>query len=61
VMKMRHRAKPADPKDRVSSVPIDHRMHVRVLKGNEEKTLWLRKVSVDFLGECVYVNAWIFL
>jgi len=45
-MKMRHRANPVDPKDRVSSVPIDHRVHVRVLRDNEEKILWLRKVSV---------------
>jgi hypothetical protein len=46
LMKMRHRAKPADPKDRISSVPIDQRIHVRILKDNEEKIFWLRKVSV---------------
>lgn len=46
-MKMRHRANPADPKDRVSSVPIDERFHVRILKDNEEKVFWLRKVIVD--------------
>lgn len=44
-MKMRHRANPADPKDRTTSVPVDQRLHVKIIKADEEKVFWLRKVS----------------
>ena len=50
LMKMRHRANPADSKDQVSSVPIDQRIHVRILEDNKEKIFWLKKVSVRLVG-----------
>jgi hypothetical protein len=52
LMKMRHRAIPANEKDKSSSTPIDHRLHVKVqlvgLKAEslcEEKVFWFRKVN----------------
>ena len=55
-MKMRHRAVPADPRDKPGSVGIDQRLHVRVSHESDpegaQKIFWFRKVShldVDFL------------
>jgi hypothetical protein len=48
LMKMRHRAVPADPKDKPGSIGIDQRLHVKVsCKGEEaaEKIFWFRKVG----------------
>ncbi|CDO69045.1 hypothetical protein BN946_scf184834.g52 [Trametes cinnabarina] len=54
VMKMRHKAQPADPKDTAASVSIDQRLHAFVRKAGEdpaaERVLWFRKVSsISFL------------
>lgn len=46
LMKMRHRANPADPKDRTSSVSVDQRIHVKIVKDNQENVFWLRKVCL---------------
>lgn len=46
-MKMRHRAAPADPKDKAASVLVDQRLHVKVSVSNSkasEKIFWFRKV-----------------
>jgi hypothetical protein len=50
-MKMRHRAVPADPRDKPGSIGIDQRLHIR-LTFNEsdpedatQKIFWFRKVS----------------
>ncbi|EIW60720.1 uncharacterized protein TRAVEDRAFT_98549, partial [Trametes versicolor FP-101664 SS1] len=47
VMKMRHKAKPADPKDTAASVPVGERLHVKVRKAEEEpvaeRILWFKK------------------
>jgi hypothetical protein len=49
LMKMRHRAVPADPKDKPGSIGIDQRLHVKVrYKGDREmveKIFWFRKVA----------------
>jgi hypothetical protein len=49
LMKMRHRAVPADPKDKPGSIGIDQRLHVKVhCKGDHEpveKIFWFRKVA----------------
>ncbi|KAJ3511146.1 hypothetical protein NLJ89_g4271 [Agrocybe chaxingu] len=45
-MKMRHRASPADPKDKAASLPLDQRLHVRVTLGNVEKIFWFRKTLI---------------
>jgi len=42
-MKIRHRANPADPKDRTASVSVDQRIHVKIVKDNKENVFWLRK------------------
>jgi hypothetical protein len=48
-MKMRHRAVPADPRDKPGSIGIEQRLHVRVsCEGDPEaaqKVFWFRKVS----------------
>ena len=50
VMKMRHKAKPLDPKDSTGSVPMDQRLHVFVRQEGQDKAservFWLRKVVV---------------
>ncbi|KAG2020621.1 hypothetical protein CC2G_005942 [Coprinopsis cinerea AmutBmut pab1-1] len=43
LMKLRHRAVPADPKDKGTSPPVDQRLAVSVLYDGEEKPFWLRK------------------
>ncbi|KAI9456237.1 hypothetical protein BJY52DRAFT_1171572, partial [Lactarius psammicola] len=47
LMRMRHRAVPADPKDKPSSVGVDQRLHIKVsCRGDREgveKTFWFRK------------------
>lgn len=47
-MKMRHRAIPADPKDKPLSVPIGDRIHIKlqVNDSDQEKIFWLRKSIV---------------
>ncbi|CAA7270152.1 unnamed protein product [Cyclocybe aegerita] len=45
-MKMRHRASPADPKDKAASLPPDQRLHVRVTLGDAEKIFWVRKTVI---------------
>ena len=48
-MKMRHRAIPADPKDRNASVPMDERLHIRLTQNDTEKIFWFRKVRAGLL------------
>lgn len=47
MMKMRHKAVPADPKDKPASVPATARLHVRVRveDSEDEKIFWLKKVN----------------
>jgi hypothetical protein len=49
LMKMRHRAVPADPRDKPGSIGIDQRLHVRVSYESDpegvQKIFWFRKVS----------------
>lgn len=49
LMKLRHKAVPADPKDSGSAVPIDQRLHVTARveisgQSTKESALWFRKV-----------------
>ncbi|KAG5645850.1 hypothetical protein DXG03_005192 [Asterophora parasitica] len=45
LMKMRHRATPGDPKDGLSSTPLDQRLHVKITDdGGAEQVFWFRKV-----------------
>jgi hypothetical protein len=48
-MKMRHRAVPADPRDKPGSIGIDQRLHVRVSHESDpegaQKIFWFRKVN----------------
>ena len=46
LMKMRHKAQPADPKDKNKHVPIDQKLHlkVRAEEKNVEKIFWFSKV-----------------
>ena len=48
LMKMRHHALPADPKDRTLSIPHTQRLHLKVIAVDDtpptEKIFWLRKV-----------------
>ncbi|KAI0668569.1 hypothetical protein C8Q78DRAFT_1047829 [Trametes maxima] len=59
VMKMRHKAKPADPKDTAASVPVNQRLHIKVRRAEDDLTseqiLWFRKTiwagrALDALG-----------
>jgi hypothetical protein len=44
---MRHRAQPADPKDKDRNVPIGERLHVRVSAENKDEMLfWFQKVRI---------------
>jgi len=50
-MKLRHKAVPADPKDRGSVVPVEQRIHVTVRleilgQSKKEDVLWFRKTTV---------------
>ncbi|KAH9857729.1 hypothetical protein C2E23DRAFT_770677 [Lenzites betulinus] len=65
VIKMRHKAKPADPKDAAAAVPMDERLHVKVRRAEEdpalERILWFRKSiwtgrAVDMLGSQFKMN-----
>lgn len=51
-MKMRHRAVPADPRDKPGSIGIDQRLHVRVSCDSDpeaaQKIFWFRKVCHVF-------------
>ena len=48
LMKMRHHALPADPKDKTSSIPPTQRLHLKVIALNTtpptEQIFWIRKV-----------------
>ncbi|KAH8102830.1 hypothetical protein BXZ70DRAFT_1006023 [Cristinia sonorae] len=48
LLKMRHKAKPGDPRDKPSSVAIDQRLHLQVTKENEPTPtpFWFRKTTV---------------
>ncbi|PBK77824.1 hypothetical protein ARMSODRAFT_946699 [Armillaria solidipes] len=48
LMKMKHRAIPADPKDKPTSVPVGDRLHIKlqVNDSDQEKIFWLRKSIV---------------
>ncbi|KAJ7764497.1 hypothetical protein DFH07DRAFT_376477 [Mycena maculata] len=44
LMKMRHRAVPVDPKDKLVSLPQDDRLHIKVpCDDKTEKVFWVRK------------------
>jgi hypothetical protein len=48
LMKMRHNAVPADPKDKLAVLPQDDRRHIKVAcDDNTEKVFWVRKVSLS--------------
>ncbi|KAF7338517.1 AN1-type zinc finger protein 1 [Mycena venus] len=50
LMKMRHSAVPADPKDKTAGIPLDDRVHVKVaVDDSAEKVFWVRKVSLPAL------------
>jgi len=57
-MKMRHRAVPADPRDKPGSIGIDQRLHVSVGCESDpeaaQKIFWFRKVSYCHLL-CLFV------
>ena len=47
LMKMRHRAQPADPKDKDKNVPIGEKLYVKVSAENkDEKLFWFQKVRI---------------
>jgi hypothetical protein len=47
LIKMRHRAVPVDPKDKLSVLPQDDRLHFKMLcEDNTEKVFWVRKVRL---------------
>ncbi|KAI0303457.1 hypothetical protein B0F90DRAFT_1374667 [Multifurca ochricompacta] len=60
LMKMRHRALPADPKDKPGSIGVDQRLHVKVSwegdrEAAAEKVFWFRKTvstgkAIDLLS-----------
>ncbi|KAI0693897.1 hypothetical protein BC835DRAFT_1275376 [Cytidiella melzeri] len=57
LMKMRHRAQPADPKDKNKKIPIGERLHVRVSADDkpQEQLFWFQKTmgtgkAVDILA-----------
>ena len=54
LMRMRHRAVPADPKDKPGSVGVDQRLHVKARWRGDlngiEKVLWFRKVTYFHLA-----------
>jgi hypothetical protein len=53
-MRMRHRAVPADARDKPGSIGIDQRLHVRVSYESDpeatQKIFWFRKVCRLFLS-----------
>jgi len=59
LMKMRHHAQPADPKDKGSAVPISERLHLKVrVEGinPSERIIWFRKTigagrAIDLLAK----------
>lgn len=44
VMKMRHKAMPLDAKDKVTPVPLDQRLHIKVQHDDKVNVFWVRKV-----------------
>jgi len=53
-MRMRHHAKPGDPRDKAVSLPVDQRMHVKIKSHDMEKTLWFRKnLSTGKVLDCI--------
>lgn len=60
VMKMQHRASPADPKDKNTSPPPDQRLHVKVAVEETEKVFWFRKVRTSFRTYAIfYEQLWL--
>ncbi|KAI0811105.1 hypothetical protein BC629DRAFT_1672292 [Irpex lacteus] len=64
LMKMRHRAQPADPRDKNRNVPIGERLHVKVsAEGkDEEKLFWFQKTmttgkALDILASHVGMSS----
>lgn len=55
-MRMRHRAMPADPKDKTASLPPDQRLHVRIGVAETEHIFWLRKVCHFSINRSPYVT-----
>ena len=50
-MRMRHKAQPGNPKGTPASVPVDQRLHVKVVKADSpfsERIFWFSKVSSIF-------------
>ncbi|KAH6918867.1 hypothetical protein BKA70DRAFT_1176496 [Coprinopsis sp. MPI-PUGE-AT-0042] len=61
LMKMRHKAIPADLKDKTSSVPPHQRLTVNVRYGQSQKVFWLRKTvsggrAIDMLSTQLQVD-----
>jgi hypothetical protein len=59
-MKMRHRAVPADPRDKPGSIGIDQRLHIRLTYESDpevaQNIFWFRKVSRPAL-ESLFLSA----
>lgn len=51
LMKMRHRAVPADPKEKLS-LPVSERLHIKIPANDdgEDKVFWVKKVGFEFLA-----------
>ena len=43
---MQHKAVPLDPKDKLASLPLDERLHIKFKYREQEKIFWVRKVRV---------------
>ncbi|EMD34513.1 hypothetical protein CERSUDRAFT_159056 [Gelatoporia subvermispora B] len=64
LMKMRHHAQPADPKDKSAGVPISERLHLKVTvdgSNSIERLFWLRKTigagrAIDLLAKQLGVS-----
>jgi len=65
-MKMRHRAVPADPRDKPGSIGIDQRLHIRLTYESDpeaaQKIFWFRKSvgtgrAIDMLARHFNVQA----
>jgi len=56
LMKMRHRASPGDPKDKTNSVPIEQRLHIKIVSENKEHVFWFRKVWKFCISKPFYLH-----
>lgn len=56
LMKMRHKAKPGDTRDKPTSVSIDQRLHLQVSNGDNPSStlLWFRKVNLTSRSNCIH-------